>query len=88
MKRYANKLHRVPGWITKAHLAEIEGQYLFCQLFSGFHVDHIVPLLGKKVSGLHVPWNLQALPAKQNRVKSNTFNPLIYPQQGICASME
>lgn len=34
-----------------------------------FHVDHIVPIKGENISGLHVPWNLRIVPATVNQKK-------------------
>lgn len=75
-KRRAAKLNRTPIWLTKDHLEEIKDYYTAAEMFrqytgEQYHVDHVVPLQGENVSGLHVPWNLQVLPAKENLMKSN-----------------
>ncbi len=66
--RKALKLDRVPSW---ADLDKIKQIYAECP--EGYHVDHIVPLQGILVSGLHVENNLQYLTAEENIKKSNTF---------------
>jgi len=77
-KRQTAKLNRTPPWITRPYFAEMEGQYHFARIMSRitgtpWSVDHIVPIQGKSVSGLHVPWNLQSLPSRQNSSKGNRF---------------
>lgn len=39
----------------------------------GLEVDHVVPIKGKTVSGLHVPWNMQLLDKPLNSSKRNSF---------------
>lgn len=75
-KRRTSKMYRTPSWLTKTQLFEIKEFYSMAKeletVFSWKqHVDHIVPLQGKTVSGLHVPWNLQILPAFLNSSKGN-----------------
>ncbi|SRR6266404_3581489 len=67
-KRRAVKLKRTPCW---ANLGNIKIIYINCP--KGFHVDHIIPLCGKNVCGLHVENNLQYLPAIDNLKKANCF---------------
>ena len=75
-KRKASKLQRTPSWLTKEDLAEIEDIYRMAKRRSEvegieYHVDHIIPLQGRNISGLHVPSNLQILRATENLRKSN-----------------
>ena len=75
-KRRAKKLQATPKWLTKDHFKQIELEYslaAWCTKVTKekYEVDHIIPLQGKHVCGLHVPWNLQVITAKQNREKSN-----------------
>jgi len=78
-KRRATKLNATPSWLTGPQEAHIKRTYALATLMKEItgkdhHVDHIIPLNGKNVSGLHVPWNLQVLPADINIAKSNTHN--------------
>jgi hypothetical protein len=75
-KRKASQLQRTPKWLTKDDLWLIEEAYSLAQLRTNlfgidWHVDHIIPLQGKLVSGLHVPSNIQVIPATENVKKSN-----------------
>ena len=67
-----------PKWLTSEQRKQIVDIYEHmrdCRAVTGedYHVDHIVPLRGENICGLHVPWNLQVLPAYVNMSKSNTL---------------
>lgn len=74
----ARKIKASPTWLSAEQKAEIMSFYEHakdCKAVSGqdYEVDHIVPLKGKDICGLHVPWNLQVLPSDLNRKKSNKY---------------
>ena len=77
-KRRSAELNRTPSWLTKEDWAEIEDIYRMAKRRSEvegiqYHVDHIIPLQGKNISGLHVPSNLQILRARDNLSKGNRY---------------
>lgn len=57
-----------PKWADKKALFEV-----YKNRPEGMHVDHIIPLRGKYVCGLHIAENLQYLPREVNMKKSNSF---------------
>ena len=75
-KRRARKLKATPSWLTSQHHDEIKAIYKEAKDLErltgvAYHVDHIMPLINRYLCGLHVPWNLRAIPASENMSKSN-----------------
>lgn len=67
-----------PPWLTLEQKAHINRTYKLRDIISEatkitYHVDHIVPIKGKNVCGLHVPWNLLVISAKENLAKNNSY---------------
>lgn len=77
-RRFAAKMQRTPKWLTDEEKRRIVCYYQVAQMRNEcsdteWHVDHIIPLRGETVCGLHVPWNLRVIPAFDNISKSNRF---------------
>lgn len=78
-KRHAARLQRTPCWLSATDREAILWMYLLCAAVtkqSGLQhcVDHICPLQGEGVCGLHVPWNLQILTRSENAEKHNRWS--------------
>lgn len=77
-KRRAQLKAATPSWLTKKDYRRINKEYEIAALLSeatgySWHVDHIVPLNGNNVSGLHVPENLRVIPWFENLSKGRSF---------------
>lgn len=62
-----------PAWVNKKEIQKIykRSASLTKRTGTAYEVDHIIPLQRDDICGLHVPWNLQVIPAAENRHKSN-----------------
>lgn len=74
--RRAARLNATPNWLEAGDRKAMQDLYAQAKQVSAVtgvphEVDHIVPLRGIEVSGLHVPWNLQVIPRSKNRAKLN-----------------
>jgi hypothetical protein len=66
----AEKLNRLPAWADENKIEQV-----FRDAPDNVEIDHIVPMQGALVSGLHVANNLQYLMTKENCSKHNNFKP-------------
>jgi hypothetical protein len=92
--------HQCPQWARTSKMrrkflkiyrkAAIKNRFRFAYGKDGefFHVDHITPLHGELVSGLHVPWNLKVVPATVNIAKSNKIVEDWRPYTGFGLGMK
>lgn len=74
-KRRASKISATPMWADGQATKRVYADALRIQKETGVkqHVDHVVPLRGANVCGLHIAENMQVLPARENTRKSNKF---------------
>ena len=71
IKQQTNRKLRIVAWTDWDKIKEF-----YDNMPVGITGDHIIPLQGKLVAGLHVSWNLQYLPSRNNSSKYNKCNLL------------
>jgi hypothetical protein len=76
--RKISLVRRTPKWLDAEEMWLIEEAYQLASLRTkmfnfSWHVDHVIPLRGKLVSGLHVPNNLRVIPWLENQTKTNKY---------------
>lgn len=76
-KAQTARMKRYPAWADDEKIQAVyaAAKVMTKMMDEPFHVDHVLPLQGKKVSGLHVHQNLQILPARENHQKHAKFEP-------------
>lgn len=72
----SRRAQATPGWLAENDMNDMVAIFAMSERISRctgirHEVDHIVPLKGESVCGLHVPWNLAPVPARFNRSKGN-----------------
>lgn len=78
-KRRAKERQATPPWLTESHESEMRAIYAEARKLTDstgerHEVDHIVPLQGKTVCGLHVPWNLRVLTRDENNRRPRVWS--------------
>ena len=74
--RRANKIKATPSWADHDAVKRlyIVSRFMKDKLGENYHVDHMIPLNGENICGLHCETNLQLMPALENMSKGNSFN--------------